>query len=238
MSILLFLILVTRFIGAEETSFGNSDSYRITISGNEIANVAVEAAKSQLLSLDFELFTVTPIRIPLSIQLSKGDYELKSEISNPTHITRGTGATLIWVKIMSEDKVVKSIPVPLKVRILVPMVVAKNRIKKHEILTSQNVCIKLCDVNLKGINTLDCTLEKRARKIIGKGHIITLSKMESIPLVTAKKQVKVVYNYNNVIISTTGVSNEDGWLNDLIKIQILSKVIDTKVVGTNCVAII
>ena len=263
MSILLFLIIGTQSVVNPQLTTHNSRLF--TISGNEIADTAIKAVNSQLSAHNSEaslsqLFTITPIRIPASIRLPNGNYKFETEISNPSHIAKGNGATLVWVKIFAEslksttenrtprtehrepnteNQPIKSVPVALKVRFLAPMVVAKTKIKKHTTLTSHNVHIKLCDATLNPKpSTLQYVLGKRTKKVFAKGQIVTSDKIESLPLVLAQKQVKVIYNHNNVTISTSGVSHTDGWMDDLLKVQVFSKVVDAKVIGINCVTII
>ncbi len=234
MAILIFLLLSSQ----PSTLKPLNSQLSITISGNEIADSAIIALTRQLSTPNSQFLTVSPIRIPLSISLPNKDYKFQTTIHD-TPVSKYSRATLVWVNIIHNNKTVKSVPVPLKVRFLAPMVIAKSRIKKHVTLSPNNVCIKLCDTTLNPQpSTLQDVLGKRTKKTIGKKQVLTPDMIETLPLVNAQKPVKIIYNHHTVAISATGFAQEDGWLYDFIKIQLFDKIIIAKVVSPNCVSII
>ncbi len=241
MAILIFL-LVSSQLSNHDSRFTIHDSHpSITISGNEIADSAIIALTRQLSNPNSQILTVSPIRIPPSISLPNKDYKFQTATPNPFPVSKYSRATLVWVNIIHNNKTVKSVPVPLKVRFLAPMVIAKSRIKKHMILSPDNVCIKLkeCDATIHDSRfTIHDVFGKRTKKTIGKEQVLTPDMIETLPLVNAQKPVKIIYNHHTVAISTTGFAQEDGWLYDFIKIQLFDKIIIAKVVRANCVSII
>lgn len=116
--------------------------------------------------------------------------------------------------------------------------VSKVLLNRHHILTGSDIRKEMRDVTgLSGspYKDVESLLEKRTKRVVGKGRVITDDMIESPPLICRGDRVELVLVYGNLKVTTTGFARKDGWLGDRIRIrgtknqgEIIGRVISSK----------
>jgi len=129
--------------------------------------------------------------------------------------------------------------VQVKVKRLVPMVVAKNNIAPGTVLNSDNLMVILKDasqVRGRALQTTKTLVGAKSSRYITSGQAVTLRK---VCLVCTGDKVTVIAKVKGLQVKTSGISQQNGSLGDNIAIlnARTNKRIEAKVVAVNRVEI-
>jgi flagella basal body P-ring formation protein FlgA len=167
------------------------------------------------------------------------DQNVKLEISEAADIYY-VGNTIIPINFVSNGKIIKRLPVSVKIRTFDSILVAAKKIEKNEIISTESIKKKWIETTYlysQGIkNELEC-IAKRAIKYVPPGQPLTLNIIENLPIIKKGTPVKIVAKINRVVVSTWGIAKEDAKVGDTIEIEITNsktklkaKVIDKETV--------
>jgi len=129
---------------------------------------------------------------------------------------------VISVGIYNGDNPYQTISIPVRVRTFEEVVVAKELIKKHELITLDNVKLIRTETTTHGegfFYSLDDILQKRAVRLIKAGHIIKNNYVESSPHVYKGDIITIRSELGLVSVSMLGFSLEDGYIGECIKVK-------------------
>ena len=109
-----------------------------------------------------------------------------------------------------------------RVRIWSMAVVSAKRIRRHEVLDEDDVCLELREVT-QAVDGYFAASEEvlgmRATRVISRGGLLSLSGVEPVPLVTRGSDVSVTVVIGAVAITSRGKALEDGELGSLIDVR-------------------
>ena len=71
----------------------------------------------------------------------------------------------------------------------------------------------------------------RAAKTIASGKLLTSEMVEKIPAVKKGETVSVKFNEDKLLVSVEGLSMCDGWLDDVVNVEVFGKKVEAMVVG-------
>jgi len=127
-----------------------------------------------------------------------------------------------------------------RIRLFDRVVVASQRIDRHEALTPQKLKVERRDVtDLTGgyFTAVGMLKGKRAKVLIPFNRVVTKRCVERVPVVTRGSEVTILAQAGNVFASAKGLALEDGGVGDKIrvrngssKVSLVAKVIDATTV--------
>lgn len=120
------------------------------------------------------------------------------------------------------DKPLKTIYINLKTKLFETVVIAQRTIKMHQILNEDDLNVARIELggNSSGLfkNVQDLIGMKTAQYIQA-GKPITADNITRTPIVNKNKQLKVIGKIGNIEATIYGIAQENGFINDVIKIQ-------------------
>jgi len=153
------------------------------------------------------------------------------------------GIFSIIVDVYKNNEIVETGQVRLKIKKFQTVLVASDKIKRHDLFNDLNVILSRTEVtslNEKSLIELSGLIDYRAKYNLRKGTILTMSTMEPIPDVESGKEVSIVYSSGNCRISAQGVVLQKGMAGDYIKVKnkasgkiVLARVIDNTAVAVD-----
>jgi len=153
------------------------------------------------------------------------------------------GIFSIIVDVYKNNEIVETGQVRLKIKKFQTVLVASDKIKRHDLFNDLNVILSRTEVtslNEKSLIELSGLIDYRAKYNLRKGTILTMSTMEPIPDVESGKEVSIVYSSGNCRISAQGVVLQKGMTGDYIKVKnkasgkiVLARVIDNTAVAVD-----
>jgi len=120
-----------------------------------------------------------------------------------------------------------------RVRAFASVLVAAERLNRHEILTSEALRIEKREITHITDAYYDDAAEvagKRARRVISPGRIVKASDIEKVPLVDRGAGVTVAVVLGKVTVTSKARALEDGEMGEIIKVQDLTT--GKRLVGT------
>jgi flagella basal body P-ring formation protein FlgA len=144
--------------------------------------------------------------------------------------------------IEGDDGLVSRGQVRFRVRRYASVVVAAEKILRHDLLTADRLVVERLDVtNLveRPVRDIDELSGMRAKRNLRKGTILTAAAVEPLPDVESGHRVTVVYDDGRCRVSAAGVALQSGVTGDYVKVKNESsgKIIVAKVVDESTVAI-
>lgn len=148
------------------------------------------------------------------------------------------GRVVIPVCIIVHDRTSLTTYTTATIRLFDRVFVSKALLNRHHILTGNDIRKEMRDVTrLSGspYKDVESLLEKRTKRVVGKGRVITEDMVESPPLIWRGDRVELVLVYGNLKVTTTGFARKDGWMGDRIRVrgtknqsEIIGRVISSK----------
>ena len=108
------------------------------------------------------------------------------------------------------------------IRLFDRVYVSNSLLNRHHILTRDDVRIEMREVTglysspFKGMADL---LERRTRRVVGRGRVITEDMIENPPLIKQGERVRIILVYGNLKVMAMGFARKDGWLGDRIRVR-------------------
>lgn len=144
----------------------------------------------------------------------------------------------IWI----DSRCCKKITSSVKIRTFEELLVVKRNLPQYQQLTKDDVEIKLLETtNMRKqfIQQTDQLENYRTKRFIAANRILTIDKVEPIPVVEKGDIVRLIVDYQHICISTKGKALENGCKNETIEVMNLEskKKLKGKVIKANEVLI-
>lgn len=161
------------------------------------------------------------------IEIRKNRIEIRSDEYDslemiPLTNSSPRGFISVHVNLYKESKLVISRQVRVCIDYFKDVLVTSDRIKRHEVITSDKFRIekqKVTYLTERPLTSENELLGKWAKRSIGKRQILTSGMVESIPAVTSGQQVSILYRSPGFEISARGVALETGHKGDLVRVR-------------------
>ncbi|UCD17753.1 MAG: flagellar basal body P-ring formation protein FlgA [Candidatus Zixiibacteriota bacterium] len=139
-------------------------------------------------------------------------------------LTKGEprGLLALEVTLFKDGERVRSGQIRINIAHFEYVLVAADRIKRHDPLSSDKIIIvrkETTSLTDKALTDPAKLAGKWARRIIGKNRILTSSMVEQIPAVVSGEKVAIVYSSGGLDIATHGTALESGYIGDKIKVK-------------------
>lgn len=141
-----------------------------------------------------------------------------------TPLTESEPRGLLSFKVIlfKEGKPVDEGQVRVKIEYFQKVMVATDRIRRHQPVTSDKVTIKRMETTSLTVRplTLDDSISGMwAKRDIRKNQIISSSLIEKIPAIQTGRGVAILYKKSGLEITARGAAMEDGYIGERIKVQ-------------------
>ncbi len=152
------------------------------------------------------------------------------------------GLFSVMATVSQSGEELESAQVRLKIRKYAPVLVAIDRIRLHDPLSTDNLALKRMDVTRlreKPITTLDELRGCRSKRNLRKGTILVTGAIEPVPDVEAGREVSIIYADGLCRVSTTGIVMESGMAGEYVRVKnsSSSKIIVARIVDGDVVAL-
>jgi flagella basal body P-ring formation protein FlgA len=177
-------------------------------------------------------------RIPEQIILPTGRLEYQVIPANQKII----GSSSFSIIFSIDGKVVENCTVRGKLEAIAPVIIASNRIRKGEIITSEK--LKLTEMDISRIESpyrlLRQVIGMQAKRTISGGKPLTTRNVETPPVVRRGEMVKIIAQNGRMQISSTGIAATDGRPGDSIRVKSMlsDKLIHAQVYSPGVVMVI
>lgn len=156
---------------------------------------------------------------PKNISVSNPDYAIK--LTNE-QINSVKGNITLPIEIFCKDKLEKKIFASLKVRTFEEVFIVEKMIQRHQSVGVYDCKIKKIETtSLSGSVVKSSTGlgNKRAKRILAPGTILTGDMLEEIPMVDINDRLVLKLKTKSATISTEVFAKEAGQLNDVITVE-------------------
>ncbi|MGL1931429.1 MAG: flagellar basal body P-ring formation chaperone FlgA [Desulfotalea sp.] len=204
------------------------------VTQDQIENIILSYIEENLPDFDTSF---TPSGTVPSLSLPNGTltYEVKpsrSAIIGSKHFT---------IRFFTNGKLNKNIVIRGQLKVIAPIAVATESLRKNAILNSSNYIFDNRDINkLRGaiLNTSQIEGYKLTRRISNNAPIL-LSNLDKVPVVNRGQRVKVIVHSGKLQLSMIGIAKGNGGINDMIKVLNISsnKTIYATVTGPGLVEV-
>lgn len=168
--------------------------------------------------------------------------EISYKVSLP-HNSRIAGLIKPVITFYLNGKKAKKVRVSLTVNIYKDVVTAKHIIHPHRILKEKDLTLEyknLADYRSEVITDISEVLGKRSKRTIYAGEVITLSEIDTPPLIKRGDIITIVAESEALKVSALGEARQNGVLGKQIKVMnlssqkiIMGKVLDSSTVKVN-----
>jgi flagella basal body P-ring formation protein FlgA len=132
------------------------------------------------------------------------------------------GIVLVPIEVFANGRVEHTFLVTIKVRTFEQVLMASDKIEKHEDaedIAATEELIETTGLAAEPVKSYAALSGKRAKHIVMKGAVLTENMFERIPLVNQGSTVTLIMRSNNVVIKATGIAREDGSPGDVVLVQ-------------------
>ncbi|MDZ7260808.1 MAG: flagellar basal body P-ring formation chaperone FlgA [candidate division KSB1 bacterium] len=161
-------------------------------------------------------------RLPEAIRVPEGKLELQVLPGNHGDLK---GNVVINLEVFVNNELQEKIPLCVKIRTFEKVVVARNRINRHQIIRAEDIGLEKRETTLISQKLLTLPQEvvgKRAKGIINPGRILEPALIEPVPLIQRGDLVTIMVKLGNVSVSTVGKALEDGYQDQWITVENVS----------------
>lgn len=174
-------------------------------------------------------YSIEIVRAPSERVLPKGKVEL---IVSPIEDIIGYYNVSVIIKVDGEEY--ERCKVGVRVRKFKDVVVTNNRLKRHHILTREDVMLEEKDItNIRGKSFFEIeeVIGKRANNFLPKGAVLTSSLISDPPIIEKGDIVRIKSEIGLISVSTLGKAIQSGRLDEKIKAKNLysKKIIEGRV---------
>lgn len=158
--------------------------------------------------------------LPLPFILPHGDLTYEVIPSNPG-ILKSSRFSIIF---RIDGKVVRNMSVKGQIEALANVLVSTKKLKKGSIISPKDLTYAKKNISNLANPSLDPRkiVGKRLLKSVKAGNIIVDTMVEFPPMVHRGERVKIVVKYENMVLTATGLSHNNGKLHDIIRVQNIS----------------
>jgi len=152
------------------------------------------------------------------------------------------GLFTVLVDVDLADGTHKRAQIRLRIHKYAQVMVTRGPIKRHEVITQNNVTMKKMEVTSlqeQPLDSLDGNSAFRARRNLARGKIITRSAIEPVPDIDVGREVSIVFDNGPCVITAPGRALQSGRIGDRVKIKntATGKVIYARVQSSRIVSV-
>lgn len=198
------------------------------LESKRLITVAEEYIKANLSDQETRL-VIEPISSPQRVRLPLGEIGLK--VASSFRSTPGCAQVYLPIDILIDGQLYRTVRVNLRLRRFGNVVIAKQDIKRHQILTHSGLEVVEREITLlrSGHFTgVEDIVGQRTTGALIRGSIITADIIEPVPLINRGDVVTIKKELGSLLVTTLGRAQDNGSLNQMIRVQNL----DSKVVIT------
>lgn len=188
------------------------------VTKSDIEEVITEYISAQISDPE-ERFEIEFRSIPSSIPVDAREFDLEI---NPDRGIAFRGNISLPVDIVADGKTERRIVVSMRIRRYADVYMTANTLTRHKpVNESDFVRIRVETTALPDdiITSSDELQTKRANRIVQEGVIIRSSMLEEIPIIPVGTKVIVEVRAGPVVVTTSGISREEGRKGDIISVQ-------------------
>lgn len=210
----------------------------IFIDSTKLLDIIAEYIRSQKDNLPLAIIHFVPSSLPLPFTLPTGDLSYEVIPSNPGILSSSRFSIIFRV----DDKVVKNMSVRGKVEARANIMTAAIPLRKGMILGAhhlQETVMDISEMKDPGFSP-DEFIGKKITRSMRAGAPLSLSMVESLPVVHRGEKVKIVIQSGAMLLTATGLAHSDGKIDELIRVQNINsnKVIFGRVAAPGIVEVI
>lgn len=192
----------------------------LEIDADRIGNIIKDYIQRNEANLPSAAIRFIPKSLPIPFTLPIGQLDYEVIPSHPGIINSSRFSIIFKV----DNKVVKNMSVRGEVEALAKVVVSSKPLKKGEIITPASINMSVVDIsNISNPGfDLHAFIGKRLKKSLRPGSPVLTTQVESLPVVRRGEHVKIVIQSGALLLTATGLSYNDGHVNQLIRVQNIS----------------
>ncbi len=210
----------------------------VTIGPDTIQAIIAQYIKKNSNNLPEAEIRFVPSSLPLPFTLPTGDLTQEVLPSNPGILDSSRFSIIFRV----DDKVVKNMSIRGEVEALARVVVSAGPLKRGQILLPKNLSTAVMDISSMSNPGLevDNFIGKKLQRSMRAGSPVSLSMVESLPVVRRGERVKIVINSGQMRLTATGLARSDGILDEMIRVQNINsnKIIHCRVAAPGLVEVL
>ena len=133
-----------------------------------------------------------------------------------------SGRVMMPVRIVSGKKTLQTVYTTATIRKFDRVYRAKRLVQRHEQIGDDDLEFALSEVTRLvsfPYKRKAALVGKRVTRVVSSGRIITEDMVENLPLVGRGDRIQILVRHGNLIVSTIGFAQEDGWLGDQIRVR-------------------
>ena len=189
--------------------------------GQTVDKTQIEAFVSDRIKNIFpkDLFVLEQLRVRGLESYPKGDLSYSTDESK---LVGKNGRIAGYVSVMVDDVPVDRVNISGKVAVFKRVVFAARTLPKGQVLERNDFHMKkvnIFDFNTTLVNRLDDVQGKILQSGLKKDDYLKASNLSQPPMIKKGDLITLVASHRSLKIVTTGISVEDGFKNDLIKVE-------------------
>ena len=208
-----------------------------TIKVSELAQVARTAILDQMAYQNQEVH-IRLISVNSELSLPRGEVTFKAELKEQKELT---GRQVVPIQVFVDELPVRKVNVSLVVEVYAPVWVTSHNLKRHHLITQNDLEQKRLRINdfqgEKLISNLDDLIGQRTRVAIKQDKPLSAHRLESPPLIERGDLVTLKAYHRNISLLTDGQALESGSLGEVIRVKskstdkmLLAKIVSSEIV--------
>jgi len=132
------------------------------------------------------------------------------------------GNTNVAIEFLLDDKLVKRVQVPVRIKLWKEVPVAKESIHRGEVITEEDLLLEKKDItnfSNSEIVAFEEILNSKAKRNISESSIITSSFIEKGNMINKGDKVQLVVQTGNIRIQAFGEALQDAGENDMLRVR-------------------
>jgi flagella basal body P-ring formation protein FlgA len=212
----------------------------VAVCGGRAMNI--DLAVMDLLKTQYSLDTSEYTIEVLANQLKAGDVDPGMLTMTPLTQKEPLGLFTVLVSIEKAGDVVERGQVRFRVRKFADVLVATDRIGRHDALTEDNLKLTRMEVTSlqeQPVQSLGTLENHRAKRNLKKGQILTSLAVEPVPDIEVGREVTIVVSNDYMTITAPGKALQAGSTGDYVRVKnkATGKILSAKVVDATSVAV-
>jgi flagellar basal body P-ring formation protein FlgA len=162
-------------------------------------------------------YSFIPRQLPLPFDIPTGNLEIRVIPSDPDII----GSKRFSLIYNVNKKTVKNISIRGQLKVMAPVAIVTQGVKRGSILQPDMVEMELRDLSTlrNPCTNLRKVLGKRLSKRLRRGSVLDLSFIEFPPVILKGQLVKMIVNNNGLQLTATGISHMNGKQGQVIRVK-------------------
>ncbi len=219
---------------------------KVTIVISLIVGITLVASAAQAVNTDEAILD----QMRATYELDPNEYEIevtasrfKTRLVDPADLSlkplsrkEPLGPFTILVEIVHEGQLIEKGQVRLRIKRYAEVLVASDRIQRHQVLAEQQFELKRVDVTSlreQPVTSMAGIAGQRSKRNLRLGNILTNAAMELVPDIDVGGEVTIVYSDTWGSVTAPGRSMQSGWVGGTLRVKNLAsgKVIRAQVIS-------